>query len=250
MPHMKTNRKSAKSRTSYVISNPRWIAYATAAAASALANNNSAEGAITYSGVIDERFDASPGSYIIGYFSLGQPGNSLIPIHNRFGSPSSTLGAARFALYGAASAALAGFSASGYNYVSRLDLGQRVSAQQFVPQSGTLAVGTLAYGKGYGNDQWLMRGPGFVGFRFNAGSGMQYGWARVRMGSSPVHRFILVDYAFGDVGDRVEAGQTGESQVGQKADNQPVEQVPSSGSVGFLALGAAGLVAWRKRRSS
>jgi hypothetical protein len=50
-----------------------------------------------------------------------------------------------------------------------------------------------------------------------------------------------VDYAWGDPGDRIKTGQ--KSSAGNM-----VDAVTESGSVGLLALGAAGLIAWRKRR--
>ena len=90
----------------------------------------------------------------------------------------------------------------------------------------------MAYVYGYGNDQWLDQGTGFIGFRFNAGSGLQYGWIRVTMDGSPDNTFTVVDYAWADPGDMVAAGQ-----------------VPEPGSLGLLALGGVGLVAWRKHRA-
>jgi hypothetical protein len=56
-------------------------------------------------------------------------------------------------------------------------------------------------------------------------------------GFNPDQIFRLMDYAFGDVGDRIRAGQ--------KSDK---EMVTDSGSLGWLAMGAMGLLAWRKRR--
>ena len=55
-------------------------------------------------------------------------------------------------------------------------------------------------------------------------------------------RMILVDYAWGDLGDQVRTGQT--SSAGDQ-----VEAIPDQGSLGLLALGGAGLMAWRKRRA-
>ena len=84
-------------------------------------------------------------------------------------------------------------------------------------------------------------GPGFIGFRFNNGAGIQYGWARVKM---PQHfteelPFELSGYyAYADPGEPITAGQR---SSGRKA--------PDQGSLGWLALGASGLLAWRKSRS-
>ena len=52
------------------------------------------------------------------------------------------------------------------------------------------------------------------------------------MDGAPGNTFTLVDYAYGDVGDGITAGQ-----------------VPETGSLALLALGGVGLVAWRKRRA-
>jgi MYXO-CTERM domain-containing protein len=84
---------------------------------------------------------------------------------------------------------------------------------------------------------------GFVGFRFNTGKGTQYGWARVQTGSGNNHRLhdVIKDYAWADVGEDIRTGQTSSS-------GDMVHTVTDSGSVGLLALGAAGLVTWRKRR--
>jgi LPXTG-motif cell wall-anchored protein len=84
--------------------------------------------------------------------------------------------------------------------------------------------------------QFLKRGYGLVGFKFNNGAGDQYGWLRVRMMDRFNHMVTVIDYAYGDPGDRVLAGQT-------SGDSAPVLE-----SLGGLALGAAGLLAWRRKR--
>ena len=80
--------------------------------------------------------------------------------------------------------------------------------------------------------------PGYVGFRFNNGAGIQYGWARVVFSGSDEHAFRVLAYAYADPGEPITAGQ-------RPSD----EQAPDEGSLGWLALGAAGLLAWRKSRS-
>ncbi|MBA3650720.1 MAG: hypothetical protein H0W66_04365, partial [Chthoniobacterales bacterium] len=76
-------------------------------------------------------------------------------------------------------------------------------------------------------------------FRFDNGAGTQYGWARVRMGGQNTNfAFTVLDYAWADPGEKIRPGQTSSS-----TGNAPVE-----GSLGVLALGAAGLTVWRQRR--
>ncbi len=134
------------------------------------------------------------------------------------------------------SGAVAGFFAPRFTrfYASKLASG--VGARPFVSHGGRLAVPPLdCCGYGYAAE-WQQPGTGFVGFRLNDGSGIQYGWARIDVDGAPGNTFTLIDYAFADPGERIRAGQTTES-------------VPESGgSLGLLALGCAGLLAWRARR--
>jgi PEP-CTERM motif-containing protein len=220
------------------ISSSRWTAYATAGAASALACVATAEGEIHYSGLINQSFNAQslpPGSGVSAYFQLDQPGNSLNPVHIRRLAPNSAQGFATFFVYGNLPA-IAGFSANGYAYASKLSFGQAVSAAPFlatnVPGPVPAAQGVLAFGSGFTNSQWLDAGIGFIGFRFDNGSGPQYGWARIVMDGAPVNSFTFVDFAWADLGDSISAGQ-----------------IPEPGSLALLALGGAGLLAWRKRRA-
>jgi hypothetical protein len=76
-----------------------------------------------------------------------------------------------------------------------------------------------------------------VGFKFNNGAGDQYGWVRVRMRGASRNNGLLIDFAYGDPGEKVVAGQ-------MESNNS----VPGLESLGGLALGAAGLLAWRRKR--
>ena len=123
--------------------------------------------------------------------------------------------------------------------------GSNISGRYF-PRSGIYA--NLVGGRTYGRGHWQDPGGGFVGFRFNNGAGVQYGWVRVRMSNLPDNAFTVVDYAYADPGEPI--------AVGQKSSNEQVpdqgstdEQAPDQGSLGGLALGAIGLIAWRKSRS-
>jgi hypothetical protein len=134
------------------------------------------------------------------------------------------------------SAAWNGFHGGGgsYPYVSKLAANVNPAAHGFVTGANGFftSFGTLAFRGGYGNDQWLDPGTGFIGFRFNTGAGVQYGWVRITMNGSPLNSFTMVDYAWADPGETILTGQ-----------------IPEPGSLGLLALGALGLVAWRKQRA-
>jgi PEP-CTERM motif len=210
------------------LTNSRWAAYATAGAATAVGAVATAQADIHYSGSINQHFVAPAGSQTVGYFNLGDAAN-------RFGLAQTNLatsvGAAKFGIFGVVSGAFAGFSAGGFAYVSRLAFGANLNGGNF---AATAIIGTMAYAYGYANSQWTAAGTGFIGFRFNAGSGTQFGWARITMDGAPGNTFSLVDYAWGDIGQVITAGQT---------------SVPEPGSLGLLALGGVGLLAWRKCRS-
>ena len=123
---------------------------------------------------------------------------------------------------------------------SNLSRGQALSTRPFVPFGGVLAGRKLYQGLcGYGyRGQFQEPGIAFIGFKFNNGNGDQYGWAQIGKSTYLSNfRFRLLDYAYGDVGDRVKVGQMSDADT------------PELESLGGLALGAAGLLAWRKRRS-
>jgi len=86
-------------------------------------------------------------------------------------------------------------------------------------------------------------GPGeaFSGFRFNVGKGTQYGWIRFRLGDFLTGAYTVVDLAWADPGEQIAAGQT-------SSEPKQTSVVPASGSLGLLALGSAGLIAWRQSR--
>jgi hypothetical protein len=221
---MKT--KPPRSRKSAVINNSRWLGYATAGAATALVGANAAEGAIHYVSVNQPFNNTGPLSAQASNFQLDQAGDSIRFSHF---ATAPVLGIAYFGTnLGIATAAIRGFSANGFPYASRLVSGQNISGGPFI-----VGKGTMANKVGYSSSQFLTAGPNqFVGFRFDNGSGVEYGWARLTMDGTPGNSFTLVDYAWADVGTSITAGQ-----------------VPEPGSLALLALGGAGLLAWRSRRT-
>jgi hypothetical protein len=219
---MKKNRQ----KKSIAVSNSRWLAYAAAGAASSLGGVQSAEAEIHYSGVINDHVSDR------GFVRLRHNARLRFNEYNTY--------QATFTIEGAAvSNAFCGYEGRfGTNYVSRLSQGAVISNCHFLSPPGSFLV--LAP---YSGGPFFAKGIGFIGFRFDNGAGMQYGWARLRMPGPPYFdmRFILVDYAWGDPGDPVRTGQT--SLAGDQ-----VEAIPDQGSLGLLALGGPGLMAWRKRR--
>ncbi len=221
---------------SAVIANPRWLAYATASATSAFAcaHPNTAEATIHYSGAIDRKF---VGCQATANFRLDQAGHFIRLRHTSFACGDKYGGTGFFNVAGIAGASIAGF----YNgcpdnliSVSKLQPGQLISTRQFLPAGPQSAL--LAGTDGECTGQFV--GRGFIGFKFNNGKGDQYGWVRIQARPYIGHHFVLYDYAYADPGEPIKAGQKSSNKM-----------VPDQGSLGLLALGAAGLLVWRKRRS-
>ena len=125
---------------------------------------------------------------------------------------------------------VAGFATLAYNFASRLQSGAPLSYQDFNP---TGARNILAIHSGLiGYSQFVAPGPALLGFRFSksSGDGLCYGWARVQMGGPPFDAMTLIDWAYSD-------------QPGFAAG-----QIPEPASLGLLAAGALGVLAWRRMR--
>jgi hypothetical protein len=232
----------ALKRKSASIPNPRWLAYATAGVASAFAAANSAEAAIHYSGRIGTKFGSGDDKSV--RFPLDQQGDSIQLRHNlRFCCFSSYGGAAYFGVVGRAGNSLAGFyrtcGSVRIESVSKLKYGGFVSRRPFLAKNSGI-MGSFGIGECDSAGRFKPGDIGFVAFKFNNGSGDQYGWARVKFYSRPfpINRdFSLLDYAYADPGEPIRAGQTSSDDMGT-----------DKGSLGWLALGAIGLLAWRKTR--
>jgi hypothetical protein len=230
-------KKLKPSRTK--LSSSRWAAYAAAGTATAAGLATSADADITHV-TVNQRVDAAGGGSLAQFpFVLAGGGAELIFGHYRFAS-SSSLGAGLFIAEGAASAKFVGVAAGNYRYVGKLGSNVGIASKAFVSnrRAGTsVFFGTLASKTGFTRSQWKTAGTGFIGFKFNAGAGSQYGWARLTVDGTPGNAYTLVDYAYGDVGETIRTGQL-------------VSAIPEPGSLGLLALGSVGLIAWRRRRSA
>lgn len=222
---MKTESSARKSCS---ISKTRWLAYATASAATAVAGGGSVQAAIHYSGPINLEYP--PRGTAQHSFVLDQAGDS-------FQFTRTSNGFVDFHIIAREREGMrVPHGNIGHFYVSRLGSGQKVSYGYFTQPPGS-HVGTLIFSADSPPfRQWRRRGIGFVGFRFDGGAGVQYGWARLDMaGPRKRNAFTLVDFAYADPGEQIKTGQT-------TSENQ----APVLGSLGLLAVGAVGLVAWRK----
>jgi hypothetical protein len=245
-------------------SNARWLAYATASAATALTGTPSAEAEIHYSGIVNYPFSGTQGvssayfplnqsaSLFFQHFNIGAEGGARIEIVGPDGRAGDSIGGlvGTFVLYG-------GFYVS--NLAPRVNLSRLTFGAycRFTSTGSELHCfgGTIGYTQ-RPNGKFRRPGEGFVGFTFDTGAGPQYGWARIKTSGEPKYRFILHDYAWADPGESIQTGQKrsgadpGESiQTSQKGSSRQMTTVPDRGSLGLLALGAAGLIASRNRRA-
>ena len=244
---MKTQKLRAK-RTA--IPNSRWAAYAAAGAASALGGAGAADAEIHYSGIVNHPF---PGTSQVssGYFPLNSGANLWFQ-HFDLG----TEGAARVELLGPGGRAggsigglvgtfvqYGGFYVS--NLVPRVNLSQlRFGAYCRYTSSGSelhCFGGTIAYSQ-RPRGKFRRPGKGYIGFTFDSGNGPQYGWARIKTDGARDYHFVLLDYAWADPGESI--------QVGQRRSAKDAKSLTKSGSLGLLALGGVGLLAWRKCRGN
>ena len=156
------------------------------------------------------------------------------------GSAVTAWGRASFGLRGATTESIRGTGPASFGQASRLHRGYLVSTGTFI--GGSHVDLFLGFHHDLKNP-WGRPGFGYVGFRFDVGNGVQYGWARLRTLGAPENGFIVEGYAWADPGERIRVGQT-------QSRNEQADAVPESGSLGVLALGAAGLDAWREGRGN
>jgi hypothetical protein len=235
---MKTQRKQQRKIKAFT--NSRWAAYAAAAVASSFAAAHSAEATIHYSGLINQKI----GNNDTEFFPLGDDGNVvLVQVPYKQGSSSvQFIGSAFCYASGAVSAGVNGglfltcLTSRDPASVSALKVRDNISSRPFFSGLGVLATNNV-YENCHARGQFGDRGIHLLGFKFNNGEGVQYGWARLKMLGRPFNRMQLIDYAYADAGERISAGQKSK------------DSAPALESLGGLALGAAGLLAWRHGRS-
>ena len=245
------------------IEQKRWAAYGTAALASSFTFSlaESAEARIHYSGPIDQELEGDEslklplgdaGMIVFehvkhyagttsssSFGALFRPHSRIAPDAIRTSSYHYNDGSALFGISAPSGAVRGGLFPDGEVSVSRLIKQDVISGGAFFPGVGFLVEASYRTHATYEDrGQFLSAGVGAIGFKFNTGAGDQYGWARVRMDGFPYHTFQVLDYAYGDPGDVVVVGRRPRSS----------DSAPTLESLGGLALGAIGLLAWRRRR--
>ena len=229
-------------RRAITIANSRWATYAVAGAASSLAVAT-AEAEIHYSGPVSFRFTGTlhgqfplDNGASLDFFRIdegGGQGYAHINIPNSIGAFAGTA---------------IGYEGS-YLYVSRLSPRVQVSQLRFrnscdtTSSSDVRCFGAIIGLEGGTFGNFREPGRGFIGFVFNTGAGNEYGWARIKTTGQPSYDFILVDYAWADPGESIQAGQKKSATPGKAA-------LSKSGSLGLLAMGAPGLKAWREHKQT
>jgi hypothetical protein len=132
-------RSRTHSRKSAVVTSSRWVAYATAGAASAFIGANAAEASIHYSGLINQNFGGDGDAK----FPLDPAGGSLAFSHQIYTNSSHFLGGSGFVrIFAAAGGSIkGGFVTCPYTTVGSafpLRGGQPVSGGPFVADAGLM----------------------------------------------------------------------------------------------------------------
>ncbi|MGH8094270.1 MAG: hypothetical protein ACREIF_12495 [Chthoniobacterales bacterium] len=231
-----------KKRTrSSSIASDRWAAYAAAGVASMVAVSPSAEAEVHYSGIVNYDFAAHGGQ---GSFPLDPGVNLAMRVGIPQGTSSQPFGHVFVGGASANGAFVGQLEAYTSPLASSLPAGVALSRQSF-PVSCTFnssTGGQVCYysGANIGQGNFQTQGTTFIGFEFTNESGLHYGWARVKLSGAPRYRFELVDYAWADPGEGL--------RTGQRRSHTQAEATTKCGSLGLLAVGGAGLKAWRTQK--
>ncbi|MGI9518648.1 MAG: PEP-CTERM sorting domain-containing protein [Pirellulaceae bacterium] len=239
--HQQSRTRSRSSRRKKAIVNQlRWAGYAVAGAATAFSGTPAAEADIHYFPNVNKLVQDDPYTTdgVADMESIALAGNAKIMFRhqhvgdgggNAFATASNGTFNSIAAFY---SSGYGGSGSSSSKFVDNLPYGQFISGlSTFFAKS---SAGTMARAFSYG--PFNSPGEGFLAFQFDVGNGTQYGWARVETLDTfgiQFNDFRIVDYAYADPNQSLKVGE-----------------IPEPGSLGLLAIGAAGLLTWRRQRKS
>jgi hypothetical protein len=153
----------------------------------------------------------------------------------------SAFGAARLSVHNAAATYVDGFvihtqgAVFAVKAAPGLHLGPSLGSTPFLPHG---VYHNHAYFTGSGDPFYLAAGQNFVGFRFVDGAQTDYGWANITLNpsSNPAITSITIhNWAYDNTGAAITVGQV-------------PEPAQSAAGLGLLALGAAGVSAYKRRR--
>jgi hypothetical protein len=202
---------------------PKWTAY-TAAVGAALTIAPAIEAAPVYSGLqeIENMYGIS--NFPLDLDRDGFP-DFFVYIYSEFRSSTA---------FGSLGAYAGSILVDGGD-LRRLAAGDTISSM-----AGTFGGGAAIFSNGLPAGQWLPSQTGFAGVRFQRSGGEHFGWIRLHWGPNdeffPEMKVTVKDWAYESVpGAPIEAGAG-------------LPTVPEPSSLALLATGAAGVLAWRRRR--
>jgi PEP-CTERM motif-containing protein len=206
-----------------------WSVYAAAAGAT-LAMAANADASIIYSGPMDLTVTGSENNISSKTFKID--GDPIAAELNLFAEDGFRVNVAEVINF-SSKVHFAGTNTGGLSFGKKYNLNQQISF------AGAGGGGTLQKSSNNGvHGQW---GPGIVtGFLGIELPGSDYGWIEVRVtntGNLPTKEEIL-GWAYNDAGT-IEAGEL----------PSPTPE-PGTAGLALLALGSAGLIAWRRRRGT
>lgn len=211
--------KSDQSReTSTSPSLKRRAAYTLAASAAAVGTANSADAAIQYSGI--QNIAVGSGFFQNLDLNLDSAQDITLQNFNNFAGPYQGLNT----FIGAGAV---GFT-SGFSYISALGAGTLVDGS-----SNFKFFGSMAYGANNPNAQFNNVTDAYIGVRLASPANTNYGWVRVDVNNAN-KTLLIKDWAYEDVaGTGIRTGA-----------------IPEPGTLGMLAVGAAGLASLRRKRAA